>query len=78
MTNIKNNNPHVVDGLTKKIGISTYPVFENQHIQSETGRKIVKKSASSHRKKSKYQEISVGKSVYAVTCIQRLPFLVLS
>jgi hypothetical protein len=30
------------------------------------------------RKKSKYQEISVGKSVYAVTCIQRLPFLVLS
>jgi hypothetical protein len=78
MTNNKNDNPHVVDGLTKKIGISTYPVFENQHIQSETGRKIVKKSASSHRKKSKYQEISVGKSVYAVTCIQRLPFLVLS
>jgi len=37
--------------LQKKIGISTYTVFENQHIQSETGRKVVKKSASSHRKK---------------------------
>jgi hypothetical protein len=30
MTNIKNNNPHVVDDLTKKIGISTYPVFEKK------------------------------------------------
>ena len=60
--------------LQKKIGISTYPVFENQHIQSETGRKIVKKSASSHRKKSKYQEVSVGKSVYAVTQYSKVTF----